>query len=132
MGGLGLSGLTLTELLCHEAQAGTTAKKENSLLILWMRGGSSQHETWDPRMNAPVEYRDEFRATSTSLSGIQVVDMLPQCVAIQDKWSIVRSLYHANAGHSAGDRLARHLFAHLGQWFLFLFDPSVEATSNCL
>jgi hypothetical protein len=70
-----------------------------------MRGGPSQHETWDPKPAAPVEYRGAFGATSTSVAGITIVDLLPRCAAIMDKWSIVRSLHHKNAGHSAGDQI---------------------------
>lgn len=104
-GGLGISGLTLADLLCYEAQAGPAARTENSVIILWMRGGPSQHETWDPKVQAPVEYRGAFGATSTAVPGIQIVDLLPRCAAVQDKWSIVRSLHHTNAGHSAGDQI---------------------------
>ncbi len=104
-GGLGVAGLTLADLLRHEAQAGPAAKKENSVLILWMRGGPSQHETWDPKPYAPVEYRGAFGATRTSVPGIEIVDLLPRCAKIMDKWSIIRSLHHDNAGHSAGDQI---------------------------
>ena len=104
-GGLGMSGLTLTELLQHEAQAGPAAKTENSVIILWMRGGPSQHETWDPKMEAPIEYRGGFGSTNTNVPGIDIVDLLPKCAQIQDKYSIVRSLHHTNAGHSAGDQI---------------------------
>jgi PAS domain-containing protein len=104
-GGLGVAGLTLSDLLRHEARAGAAAKKENSVLILWMRGGPSQHETWDPKPNAPIEYRGAFGATQTNVPGIEIVDLLPRCAKIMDKWSIIRSLHHTNAGHSAGDQI---------------------------
>ncbi len=104
-GGLGITGLTLSDLLRHEAQAGPAAKKENSVLILWMRGGPSQHETWDPKPLAPVEYRGDFGATQTAVPGIEIVDLLPRCAKIMDKFSIIRSLHHDNAGHSAGDQI---------------------------
>lgn len=104
-GGLGVAGLTLADLLRHEAQAGPAAKKENSVLILWMRGGPSQHETWDPKPNAPVEFRGAFGATQTSVPGVEIVDLLPRCAKVMDKWSIIRSLHHKNAGHSAGDQI---------------------------
>ncbi|MEO8496439.1 MAG: DUF1501 domain-containing protein, partial [Planctomycetota bacterium] len=104
-GGLGVAGLSLADLLRHEAQAGPVAKKENSVLILWMRGGPSQHETWDPKPDAPVEYRGAFGATQTSVPGIEIVDLLPRCAKIMDKWSIIRSLHHEDAGHSAGDQI---------------------------
>ena len=104
-GGIGMFGLSLPQLLASEARAGAAAKTQNNVIILWMRGGPSQHETWDPKMDAPAEYRGAFGATSTKVPGIQIVDMLPKCAAVQDKWSIVRSLHHTNAGHSAGDQI---------------------------
>ncbi|MEK6238301.1 MAG: DUF1501 domain-containing protein, partial [Planctomycetales bacterium] len=105
VGGLGAAGLSLPELLRHEAQAGPAAKKENSVLILWMRGGPSQHETWDPKPEAPVEFRGAFGSAKTNVPGIEIVDLMPRCAKIMDKWSIVRSLHHDNAGHSAGDQI---------------------------
>ncbi len=105
VGGLGLTGLTLSDLLQHEAHAGPAAKKENSVIILWMRGGPSQHETWDPKPNAPAEFRGDFGAIKTSVPGIEIVDLMPRCAKIMDKWSIIRSLHHTNAGHSAGDQI---------------------------
>ncbi len=105
---LGLAGLSLSELLRFESLAATTGqptKRENSVIILWMRGGPSQHETWDPKPDAPIEYRGDFGAISTSVPGIQICDMLPQSARIMHKWSIVRSLYHTDAGHSTGDQI---------------------------
>lgn len=104
-GGLGLAGLTLADLLRHEAAAGPEAKTENSVIILWMRGGPSQHETWDPKPLAPIEFRGDFGATRTSVPGVEIVDLMPRCAKIMDKWSIIRSLHHTNAGHSAGDQI---------------------------
>jgi hypothetical protein len=104
-GGLGLSGLTLAGLLQSDAQAGSAAAKDHSVIILWMRGGPSQHETWDPKPLAPVEYRGAFGAMETAVPGIQICDMLPQSASIMDKWSIIRSLHHNQPGHSAGDQL---------------------------
>ncbi|MBT4693816.1 MAG: DUF1501 domain-containing protein, partial [Planctomycetaceae bacterium] len=107
-GAAGLTGLTLTNLLREESRAtgrGRPDKQATSLILLWMRGGPSQHETWDPKPDAPVEFRGAFGSRSTSVPGTQIVDMLPQCAAIQHKWSIIRSLHHSNAGHSAGDQI---------------------------
>ena len=104
-GGLGVAGLTLADLLRHESLAGASARTENSVLLLWMRGGPSQHETWDPKPLAPVEVRGAFGAIPTNVPGIEIVDLLPECAKIMDKWSIIRSLHHDNAGHSAGDQI---------------------------
>ena len=104
-GALGASGLTLAELLRSDAQAGAATKREHSVIILWMRGGPSQHETWDPKPLAPVEYRGAFGAMETAVPGIQICDMLPRSAAVMDKWSIIRSLHHNQPGHSAGDQV---------------------------
>mgnify|MGYP001967204714 CR=1 FL=1 len=104
-GGLGLAGLSLADLLTIEAQAAPRTGNDNSVLILWMRGGPSQHETWDPKMAAPAEYRGAFGSTGTSVPGIEICDMLPRSARLMDKWSIIRSLHHTNAGHSAGDQI---------------------------
>jgi hypothetical protein len=104
-GVLGTAGLTLSQLLRHEAKAKAAAKSENSVIILWMRGGPSHIDMWDPKPDAPAEYRGEFGVSSSSVPGIQLSDMLPMCGRVMDKWSIIRSLYHNNAGHSAGDQI---------------------------
>jgi hypothetical protein len=70
-----------------------------------MRGGPSQHETWDPKPEAPVEYRGPFAPIRTKVPGIQICELLPMSAAIMNKWSIIRSLSHHDAGHSSGDQL---------------------------
>ena len=101
-------GLSLSDLLKIEAQTKSEGKfvsQEKSVIILWMRGGPSQHETWDPKPNAPSEYRGEFNPIDTNVSGIQICEHLPMCSKIMNKFSIIRSLYHTEAGHSAADQI---------------------------
>jgi len=74
-GSLGMCGLALPQLLRQEAVASALGKpvnREKSVIILWMRGGPSQHDMWDPKPDAPVEIRGEFKPISTSVPGIQV------------------------------------------------------------
>lgn len=106
-GFLGFAGLTLSQLLRLQASIPDAAKvsRQKSVIILWMRGGPSQHETWDPKPEAPVEYRGAFGAMSTSVPGIQICDLLPLSAKIMHKWSIIRSLYHTDAGHSSADQV---------------------------
>lgn len=70
-----------------------------------MRGGPSQHETWDPKPDAPLEYRGAFGEMATRVPGIRICDLLPMSAALQDRWSIIRSLHHKDAGHSAADQI---------------------------
>src|SRR5436853_2428258 len=77
IGMLGGAGLTLAELLRHQAltsQAQAAAstpksggKRVNSVIILWMRGGPSHIDMWDPKPLAPAEYRGEFGTSSTNV-----------------------------------------------------------------
>lgn len=103
-GALGFAGLNLPNLLQHEALA-ETSKPLNSVILLWMRGGPSHIDMWDPKPDAPVEYRGEFGTIPTNVPGINLTDMLPKTATIMDKWSIVRSLHHHDAGHSTGDQI---------------------------
>src|SRR4051794_3066323 len=106
VGLLGATGLSLGGLLRGEARAATAgAGRPPSVIILWMRGGPSHIDMWDPKPDAPVEYRGEFGVINSSVPGILVSDMLPQTARMMDKWSIVRSLHHHDAGHSTGDQI---------------------------
>ncbi len=105
-GVLGSTGLCLADLLRHEARAGTvTSARKPSAIILWMRGGPSHIDMWDPKPDAPVEFRGEFGTIPTTVPGVRLGDLLPLSAKLMDKWSIVRSLYHGDAGHSSGDQI---------------------------
>ena len=106
-GMLGATGLSLSQLLRLEAQAAPGHRRERkpSVIILWMRGGPSHIDMWDPKPDAPAEYRGEFGVMNTKVPGILLTDMLPMSARIMDKWSIVRSLHHHDAGHSTGDQI---------------------------
>jgi hypothetical protein len=60
---------------------------------------------WDPKPDAPAEIRGEFQPISTPVAGIRLSEHLPRSAQIMNKWSIVRSLHHHDAGHSAGDQI---------------------------
>jgi hypothetical protein len=105
-GVLGAAGLSLSDVLRADATtASRGARRDASVIILWMRGGPSQHETWDPKPEAPLEVRGAFGSMPTKVPGIRICDLLPMSAAIQDKWSIIRSLTHHDAGHSSGDQI---------------------------
>jgi hypothetical protein len=112
VGVLGAAGLTLPELLRSEARAaraGKDVKRENSVIILWMRGGPSQHDMWDPKPDAPVEIRGEFKPLTTNVPGILLTELQPMTAKMMDKFAIVRSVTHrqedGNVGHSDADQI---------------------------
>jgi Protein of unknown function (DUF1501) len=105
---LGATGLSLSELLRHEAAAASAGKtvRQPSVIILWMRGGPSHIDMWDPKPDAPAEVRGLFGVKPTKVPGIVLSDMLPQTGAIMDKWSLIRSLHHpVFADHTSGDHV---------------------------
>jgi hypothetical protein len=106
-GALGFGGLSLANLMRLEATTQNRKKvsRDKSVIILWKRGGPSQHETWDPKPDAPKEYRGAFGAMPTKVPGTHICDLLPKCAKMTDKFAIIRSLHHKNAGHSAGDQI---------------------------
>ncbi|MBL8792495.1 MAG: DUF1501 domain-containing protein [Planctomycetia bacterium] len=101
---LGAAGLSLGDLLRVEAAAGSK-QRLNSVIILWMRGGPSHHDMWDPKPDAPADIRGEFGVSRTSVPGIMLSDQLPLSAKAMDKWTIIRSLHHNDAGHSTGDQI---------------------------
>jgi len=104
-GVLGSMGLSLADLFRAEAHATTGTARQPSVIILWMRGGPAHQDTWDPKPDAPVEYRGEFGTIPTSVPGVRLCDLLPRSAKLMNKWAIVRSLNHLDAGHSTGDQI---------------------------
>jgi hypothetical protein len=115
-GMLGVAGLSLGDVLRAEASSAPATGKPGpriatqgnrlpSVIILWMRGGPSHIDMWDPKPDAAVEYRGEFGVIPTCVPGVQLGDLLPMSARIMNKWSIVRSLHHHDAGHSSGDQI---------------------------
>lgn len=101
---LGTLGLSLADL-CQANTPTANQKRLNSVIILWMRGGPSHIDMWDPKPNAPAEIRGEFGPLSTNVPGVQLTNLLPRSAKMMNKWAILRSLHHHDAGHSAGDQI---------------------------
>lgn len=100
-GVLGMGGLGLSELLAARAAAGQSSVP-TSVILFWMWGGPSQLETFDPKPEAPSDYRGPFRAIETKAPGIQICEIFPQLAARMDKMAIVRSLHHEMSSHNDG------------------------------
>ena len=83
-GFLGLAGLTLPDLLRLRAE-GSARKKETAVILLWLDGGPSQLETYDPKPEAPAEYRGPYGAVRTNVPGIRISETLPLHAKHADK-----------------------------------------------
>ena len=104
IGSLGFGGLSLASLLQARASAAVPARavKPKSVVLLFLQGGPSHIECFDPKMSAPAEFRSIFGEVKTSLPGITFGGTYPQLAAMADRFSIVRSYGSKNAGHSYG------------------------------
>jgi uncharacterized protein (DUF1501 family) len=70
-----------------------------AVILLWMDGGPSHLDTFDPKPEAPSSIRGEFRAIRTSGPDVQICDLLPQMARVMDKVTLVRSLCHQHHSH---------------------------------
>jgi len=103
-GVLGLSGLALPDLLRAEAaakSAGRGATRDLSVILVWLDGGPPQHETYDPKPDAPIDFRGPLRSMDTCVPGIQISELLPGHARMMDKMSIIRSMHHNTGDHFA-------------------------------
>jgi hypothetical protein len=100
-GGAGLSLSRLLESRAASRQPGIAAR-DTAVIQIWLGGGPTQFETYDPKPEAPVEYRGPFGAISTSLPGVQICEVLPRHAQMLDKVAILRSVYHNSGDHDAG------------------------------
>lgn len=99
LGGLGALGLTLPDLLrMREA----SAAPEVNCIILWLKGGPPQHETFDPKPDAPVEIRGDLGVMKAK-TGFLISDGLPRLAAMSDRYSVIRSLTHTDNNHETAE-----------------------------
>ena len=82
--------------------ASTTSRKKRSLILLWQDGGPSHFETFDPKPDAPSEYRGELSAIQTSLPGVAYCEVLPRLAALANRTAVIRSLHQPSSDHVVG------------------------------
>ncbi len=104
VGALGLGGWTLADLLRARAAAAATggSTRNTSVVWLWLGGGPTHIETFDPKMSAPAEYRSMVGAVPTNVPGIELGGVFPKMARVADKMAFVRSFAHRNSGHGGG------------------------------
>ncbi|HEY2838655.1 MAG TPA: DUF1501 domain-containing protein [Pirellulales bacterium] len=123
-GSLAGASLGLSDLLRARAAAATTsssavsapasrqASKETSVIWLWLGGGATQIETFDPKPAAPVEYRSTVGTIDTAVPGLQIGGLFPQIAKVADRLAVVRSFAHRNSGHGGGTHFVMTGYDH--------------------
>src|SRR6056297_632777 len=101
IGGLGLGGASLPQLLRAEQLAGLRNSKK-SVIMIYMAGAPPHQDMYDLKMDAPSEVRGEFRPIPTNVDGIEICELLPNLAGIMNKCVPIRSLYGApNGSHDS-------------------------------
>lgn len=106
LGLAGFLGAGFTDLLQLRASAGETsnpAAKAKSCILVWLDGGPTHYETFDPKPDAPHEVRGEFNAIDTKVAGVQFSEHMTRLAGLADKLAIIRSIRHEQGNHGAGN-----------------------------
>jgi hypothetical protein len=108
VGGLGLFGLSLPELLRGQQAIAKTAPtsvsgrgKAKSCIVLFLMGGPPQHSTWDPKPEAPAGIRGEFKPIATNVPGIMISELMPRTARLIDKVCVLRAMASNDNAHSS-------------------------------
>lgn len=99
--GGGLAGALQTQATAAESAA--IPATADSCILVWLDGGPTHYETFDPKPEAPVEIRGEFHPIPTKLPGVHFSQHLPRLASLADRFAVVRSIRHNQGNHGAGN-----------------------------
>src|SRR5688572_23599682 len=104
VGGSGLLGMSLGSMLQLQARANETNTggpgwgKAKSIIMVYLQGGPSHLDLWDPKENVPDNVRSVFKSAPTKIPGIQFTELLPKLAQIVDKTTLLRSVSYTPVG----------------------------------
>jgi uncharacterized protein (DUF1501 family) len=98
IGALAPLGLSLPQLLASEKVAGNKARAK-SVILVYLGGGISHHDSFDPKPDAVEEIRGKYKSIATNVTGLNVTELLPNMAKVMDKVALVRSGSHENDHH---------------------------------
>lgn len=118
VGGMSLVGMGLSDLFRLEAQADPTTQSRigsaKSVVFIFQSGGPSQHETVDPKPEAPDKIRGEYSTTQTRTPSVHFCEHLPKLASRSDKFSIVRTMNHIAGRQFRNEHNSCHYLLHTG------------------
>jgi hypothetical protein len=100
MGGLGLGGLSLAQMLSLDARAGDR-RPPKSLIMIYLVGGPPHQDLFDLKPHAPVDIAGPYRPIATSVPGIEISEHLPRLAKSMERFVVVRSIVDAQDDHTA-------------------------------
>ncbi len=106
----GALGAALTGATIAPAAASRESSQVRSCIVIFAEGGPSHLDTWDPKPEAPSEYRGPFGAVETNVPGVRICEHLPRMARLADKLTILRGLTHNEEHHERASRLMHSRF----------------------
>src|SRR5688500_18078649 len=82
---------------------GAASPKPVNCIMIWLDGGPSHYETFDPKPDAPVEVRGEYKTIPTKTPGVHFSEVVPKLAEVSDKFTVVRSICHKDPNHGGGN-----------------------------
>ncbi|WP_425615595.1 DUF1501 domain-containing protein [Anatilimnocola sp. NA78] len=107
VGALGGLGLSLPGLLASQAVAKSTGKSslgQCNVILVWTRGGTSHHDTFDPKPDAPVNVRGEYGVIDTAIPGVKFTEIVPNFAKEAKRFALLRGWNPLNGSHGAADQ----------------------------
>ncbi|NBU29592.1 MAG: DUF1501 domain-containing protein, partial [Caulobacteraceae bacterium] len=104
IGTLGVTGLSLADMMHLRASQGKSDAPETSVIFVWLAGGPPHLDMYDMKPDAPEEYRGPFRPIKTNVRGIDVCEHMPMHAKCADKYALVRSIAHTFNDHGGGSK----------------------------
>ena len=101
VGGLNLLGLSLAESLRRNAAAAESPRQERSCVFIWLNGGPSHFETFDPKPDTDDSVRGPYGSIQTPVAGVHLSELLPMLARRMEKFSVIRSMSHKNGSHNS-------------------------------
>ena len=102
------SGLALADHLSFRAFAAPPTTRAKAVIQIWMWGGPSHLDTFDPKPDAGYDYCGPFKTPiETNVPGIKICELLPLLAKQADKYSIIRSMTHGNNGHETASYIVQ-------------------------
>jgi hypothetical protein len=105
LGGIGLGGLTMASLMpkvqATAADGPRSFGRARSVILFGLVGGPPQHETWDPKPEAPAEVRGEFGVIQTRTPGLLVGELMPRTAQLTDRIAVLRAVATNDNAHSS-------------------------------
>ncbi len=129
LGGLSAFGLSLPQILQSQQAAAsplpsgitTSFGKAKACIVLFLLGGPPQHETWDPKPDAPAEIRGDFGVISTATPGLRVGELMPMTAKLTEQIAVLRAMATDDNAHSSS-----------GYWMLTGYPHAPKNQENAL